>query len=63
MLPSVMMVQICWVTQGMPDYLTTWNISGGWNMHNSDFLHNHKWVNLLKLKLTYGLTGGPWTFN
>lgn len=39
-------------------YLTTWNISGGWNMHNSDFLHNHKWVNLLKLKLTYGLTGG-----
>ncbi|WP_165605789.1 SusC/RagA family TonB-linked outer membrane protein [Flavivirga aquatica] len=38
-------------------YLPTWNISGAWNMHNESFLENVDWLNLLKLKSTYGLSG------
>lgn len=38
-------------------YLPTWNVSGAWNIHNESFLDNLDWVNLLKLKTTYGLSG------
>ncbi|MEP1488010.1 MAG: SusC/RagA family TonB-linked outer membrane protein [Algibacter sp.] len=38
-------------------YLPTWNISGAWNMHNEKFLENADWLNLLKVKSTYGLSG------
>lgn len=38
-------------------YLPTWNISGAWNIHQESFMDNVSWVNLLKLKSTYGLSG------
>ncbi len=38
-------------------YLPTWNISGAWNIHNESFMDNVDWVNLLKIKSTYGLSG------
>ncbi|WP_159090940.1 SusC/RagA family TonB-linked outer membrane protein [Aquimarina aquimarini] len=38
-------------------YLTNYNISGAWNIDNEDFF-NVEWVNFLKLKATYGLSGG-----
>ena len=36
--------------------IPTWNVSGAWNIHNESFLDNLDWVNLLKLKTTYGLS-------
>jgi len=38
-------------------YLTSYNISGAWTVTNEDFF-NINWVSFLKLKATYGLTGG-----
>lgn len=38
-------------------YLPTWNVSGAWNIHQESFMDNADWVNLLKLKSTYGLSG------
>ncbi|MCX2763605.1 SusC/RagA family TonB-linked outer membrane protein [Aquimarina muelleri] len=38
-------------------YLTNYNISGAWNIDKEEFF-NVEWVNLLKLKATYGLSGG-----
>ncbi|CAH8285379.1 TonB-linked SusC/RagA family outer membrane protein [Mariniflexile fucanivorans] len=38
-------------------YLPTWNLSGAWNIHQESFMDNARWVNLLKLKSTYGLSG------
>ena len=38
-------------------YLPTWNISGAWNIHRESFMDNVNWVNLLKIKSTYGLSG------
>ncbi len=38
-------------------YLTNYNISGAWNIDKEDFF-KADWVNLLKLKGTYGLSGG-----
>ncbi|MDB4290239.1 SusC/RagA family TonB-linked outer membrane protein, partial [Flavobacteriaceae bacterium] len=38
-------------------YLPTWNISGAWNIHNESFMDNVNWINLLKVKSTYGLSG------
>lgn len=41
-------------------YLTSYNVSGAWTLSNEDFF-NSNWINFLKLKATYGLTGdrGP----
>ncbi|WP_164914160.1 SusC/RagA family TonB-linked outer membrane protein [Aquimarina sediminis] len=38
-------------------YLTNYNISGAWNIDKEDFF-KAEWVDLLKLKATYGLSGG-----
>ncbi len=38
-------------------YLTNYNISGAWNIDKENFF-KADWVNLLKLKGTYGLSGG-----
>lgn len=38
-------------------YLPTWNVSGAWNIYQESFMDNVDWVNLLKLKSTYGLSG------
>jgi TonB-linked SusC/RagA family outer membrane protein len=41
-------------------YLPTWNVSGAWNVTSEDFF-NVDWINVLKLRATYGLSGnlGP----
>lgn len=36
---------------------TFWSAGIGWNLHNETFMKNQKWLNLLKLRATYGLTG------
>ncbi|MDE6536505.1 MAG: SusC/RagA family TonB-linked outer membrane protein [Muribaculaceae bacterium] len=34
-----------------------WSISGSWNAHNEAFLRDKTWLNILKVRLSYGLTG------
>jgi len=38
-------------------YLTSYNVSGGWNIHKEKWM-NADWVSFIKLKATYGLSGG-----
>lgn len=38
-------------------YLPTWNISGAWNISNEPFLEQSEFVNNLKLRATYGVSG------
>lgn len=38
-------------------YLPTWNVSGAWNVTEEKWMKNIEWLNMLKLKATYGLTG------
>ncbi|NOU60855.1 SusC/RagA family TonB-linked outer membrane protein [Marinifilum caeruleilacunae] len=38
-------------------YLPTWNISAAWNMHDEDFMKTFNFIDRLKLKATYGLSG------
>ncbi len=34
-----------------------WSIGGSWNAHNEAFLRDYTWLNALKLRASYGLTG------
>lgn len=34
-----------------------WSIGAGWNLHREDFLKSSKWINQLKLRASYGMTG------
>ena len=34
-----------------------WSIGGSWNLHNESFLRQYSWVDALKLRASYGLTG------
>ncbi len=36
---------------------TFWSAGIGWNLHNEAFLQNAEWLNLFKLRASYGLTG------
>lgn len=38
-------------------YLPTWNVSAAWNLHGENFLRAVKFIDRLKLKATYGLSG------
>lgn len=38
-------------------FLPTWNISGAWNASEEDFLSGVTFLNLLKLRATYGISG------
>ena len=38
-------------------YLPTWNVSGAWNMHNESFMQSFSFVDNLKLRATYGVSG------
>lgn len=38
-------------------FLPTWNVSGAWNAHEEDFLKGFTFLNLLKLRATYGISG------
>ena len=34
-----------------------WSVGAGWNMHNEAFMSAVEWVNFLKLRVSYGVTG------
>ena len=34
-----------------------WSVGAGWNIHNESFMHDLTWVNFLKLRYSYGVTG------
>lgn len=34
-----------------------WSVGVGWNVHNEDFMKGAQWVDFLKARLTYGVTG------
>lgn len=34
-----------------------WSVGGSWNAHNETFLRDYTWLNALKLRASYGLTG------
>ena len=34
-----------------------WSVGAGWLIHNEDFMKDIKWVNYLKLRASYGVTG------
>ncbi|MBQ8867196.1 MAG: SusC/RagA family TonB-linked outer membrane protein [Bacteroidaceae bacterium] len=34
-----------------------WSIGAGWNMHNESFMKGIEWIDALKLRASYGLTG------
>ncbi len=38
-------------------YLPTWNVSGAWNAHNEPFMKRFGFINELKLRATYGVSG------
>lgn len=34
-----------------------WSVGAGWNIHNEDFMKSIEWINFLKLRVSYGVTG------
>lgn len=36
---------------------TFWSLGAGWNLHKEHFMEGAAWLNLCKIRLTYGLTG------
>lgn len=38
-------------------YRPLWSVGAGWNVSNEDFMKNSEWLNSLKLRATYGITG------
>lgn len=38
-------------------YRPLWSVGGSWNTSNEAFMKDITWVNVLKLRLTYGITG------
>jgi len=36
---------------------TFWSVGGGWNIDREKFMRNVKWINLLKLRSSYGVVG------
>ena len=34
-----------------------WSLGAGWNIHNEPFVKDYKWINFLKLRVSYGVTG------
>ncbi|MEM1137375.1 MAG: SusC/RagA family TonB-linked outer membrane protein, partial [Bacteroidota bacterium] len=38
-------------------YLPTWNVSGAWNVHNEPFMQGFTFLNNLKIRGTYGISG------
>jgi len=36
---------------------TFWSVSGSWNIHNEKFMEDVKWLDVLKLRVSYGVNG------
>ncbi|GGH64301.1 TonB-linked SusC/RagA family outer membrane protein [Filimonas zeae] len=38
-------------------YRPLWSVGGGWNINREDFMKGIHWVNMLKMRATYGVSG------
>lgn len=38
-------------------YRPLWSVGGSWNVSNESFMKDFSWLNMLKLRCTYGITG------
>lgn len=38
-------------------YRPLWSLGGGWNVYREEFMKDVKWVNMLKVRATYGVSG------
>lgn len=38
-------------------YRPLWSVGGSWNVTNEEFMTPYKWLNMLKARATYGITG------
>lgn len=38
-------------------YRPLWSLGGSWNVTNEEFMKAYKWLNMLKVRMTYGITG------
>lgn len=38
-------------------YRPLWSVGASWNMNNEEFMKQYSWINMLKLRATYGITG------
>lgn len=38
-------------------YRPLWSVGGSWNISNEEFMKDFSWINTLKLRATYGITG------
>ena len=38
-------------------YRPLWSVGGSWNVTNEEFMHNFTWLDMLKVRATYGITG------
>lgn len=34
-----------------------WSVGAGWNIHKEDFMHDFTYIDFLKLRYSYGVTG------
>jgi TonB-linked SusC/RagA family outer membrane protein len=34
-----------------------WSVGAGWNIHNESFMKSYSWIDFLKLRVSYGVTG------
>lgn len=46
-----------WGTSNQYQNKPIWSVGGSWNLSNEPFMKRHTWVNMLKLRATYGITG------
>lgn len=38
-------------------YRPLWSVGGAWNLHSEEFMKDTDWLNLLKVRASYGITG------
>lgn len=38
-------------------YRPLWSVGGSWNINKEEFMSDYTWLNMLKLRATYGITG------
>jgi len=38
-------------------YAPFWSLGGGWNVHNEEIFRNQRWIDMLRLRCSYGVTG------
>lgn len=38
-------------------YRPLWSVGASWNMNNEEFMQSYSWIDMLKIRATYGITG------